>query len=280
MNISVSMYSLVSTIRKNNWDVIDFLDYAESISLEGVELLDIFWKDIDNNEEEIAEVVAALKKRNLTVSAYDVSNNFMVETDEERTMQVSKVIEGIKVAKKLGTNVVRVFTGDLNGNIPLERAQQWIVDSLKECAILAEKEQIYLGIENHGLLAGKSDQVNGIIDQVNSPYVKSTFDTGNFLLVHEKPSDAFENLKKNIVHIHFKDFREKDPSENVIGFRSTEDTEFIGTIPGDGIIELEYIIRGLNKINYKGWLSIEYEGLEEAKKATKVAVDRLRNLTN
>lgn len=43
MNISVSMYSLASTIRKENWSIVDFIDYASSISTEGVELLDIYW---------------------------------------------------------------------------------------------------------------------------------------------------------------------------------------------------------------------------------------------
>ena len=43
MNISVSMYSLASTIRKENWSIVDFIDYASSISVDGVELLDIYW---------------------------------------------------------------------------------------------------------------------------------------------------------------------------------------------------------------------------------------------
>lgn len=280
MKVSVSMYSLVSIVREENWSVIDFLDYAKSISLDGVELLDIFWKDAKHNDDEIEEVVTALKERNLKVSAYDVTNNFVVESNEVRAIEVANVIEAIHVAKKLGTNIVRVFCGDLHGSLSYEQAQGWIVESLKACAKVAEEEQVYLGIENHGHLAGKSDQVNEIIDQVNSPYVKSTFDTGNFLLVHEQPNDAFDQLKENIVHVHFKDFRKKEPNENINAYRSIQGEELIGTIPGDGDVDLKYIVEGLRTIGYDGWLSLEYEGIEEARAATKEAVNRLKDLAN
>ncbi|MFK4997046.1 sugar phosphate isomerase/epimerase family protein [Bacillus sp. N9] len=68
----------------------------------------------------------------------------------------------------------------MHENYTYEDGRDWIVEGLKRCAQMAEQEQIYLAIENHGLLAGRSEQVEEIIKKVNSPYVKSTFDTGNF----------------------------------------------------------------------------------------------------
>ncbi|QNK90100.1 sugar phosphate isomerase/epimerase [Sporosarcina sp. resist] len=278
MNISVSMYSLASTIRKENWSIVDFIDYASSISTEGVELLDIYWTNKDEKDEEIGEVLTALKSYNLQVSAYDITNNFVKESVEERAEEVAKVLHGIQVAKKLGTTIVRVFCGDIQGDLTYENGSAWIIEGLKKCAEIAEKEGIYLAIENHGLLAGKSKQVSEIIKAVNSPFVKSTFDTGNFLLVHEKPKEAFERLKDEIVHVHFKDFREKVENESLRGFRSTEGVELIGVIPGDGKVDLAYIVNGLKNSNYDGWLSIEYEGHDDAKMANEEAVNRLRNL--
>lgn len=269
------MYSLNSTVQKENWSPVDFIEYANSIALDGVELLDFYWRD---KEKELDAVIAALKKYNMPVSAYDVSNNFVKETSEEREREVAKIIDGIHVAKKLDTNVVRVFCGDLHGDLTYDDGQTWIVEGLRICAEEAEKEQVYLAVENHGLLAGKSVQVKEIIRKVGSPYVKSTFDTGNFLLVHEEPMHAFEQLKEEIVHVHFKDFRVKPESDNANGFRSTEGIELIGVIPGDGQVNLEYIVDGLKDIHYQGWLSIEYEGFEDAKPANEEAVKRLRAL--
>jgi len=272
------MYSLASAIRKENWSIVDFIDYASRISTDGVELLDIYWTNKDDEDEEISEVLTALKNYHLQVSAYDITNNFVKESVEERAEEVAKVLHGIQVAKKLGTKIVRVFCGDIQGDKTYENGSTWIIEGLKECAEMAEKEKIYLAIENHGLLAGKSKQVSEIIKTVNSPFVKSTFDTGNFLLVHEKPTEAFEQLKNEIVHVHFKDFREKVENEPLRGFRSTEGVELIGVIPGDGDVDLAYILNGLKNSNYDGWLSIEYEGHDDAKIANEEAVNRLRYL--
>jgi sugar phosphate isomerase/epimerase len=277
MRISVSMYSLASTIRKENWSIFDFIDYAKRISLDGVELLDFYWKE-DDREKEIERVKQALKENDLVVSAYDVSNNFVKESREDRAKEAEKVLEGIETAKKLGTNIVRVFCGDLHGDLTYEDGQSWIVEGLKQCAKKAEEEQVYLAIENHGLLAGKSEQVKEIIEKVDSPFVRSTFDTGNFLLVHEVPQQAFDRLKSDIVHVHFKDFRVKGEAEALKGFKSTKGVELIGTVPGDGQVDLAYIVEGLKGADYQGWLSIEYEGHDDAKESNEEAVRRLKKL--
>lgn len=280
MNISVSMYSLASVAQKENWSVVDFIHYAKEIKLDGVELLDFYWNNQDDKSEEIQQVVRTLKSNQLKVSAYDVTNNFVKKTADERAEEVEKIMDGIRVAKALDTNVIRVFCGDLSDGLTYADGQDWIVEGLKTCAKVAEREKIYLAIENHGLLAGKSEQVKEIIEKVDSPYVKATFDTGNFLLVHEDPKKAFDNMKNEIAHVHFKDFREKQPDESLTGFTSTEGVEMIGTIPGDGVVELDYIVNGLKGIGYDDWLSIEYEGYEDAKMANEKAVARLRKLLN
>ncbi|SHF75068.1 sugar phosphate isomerase/epimerase family protein [Ornithinibacillus halophilus] len=275
MKISVSMYSVHKVVQTEGWSPVDFVHFAKSIQADGVELLDIYWKD---KEKEIPEVLKEVKEQGLVVSAYDVTNNFVVESEEERMQQVEKVKDGIRVAKQLGTNIVRTFCGDLSGDLTYEDGQEWIVDGLKKAAEFAEQEEVYLAIENHGLLAGRSEQVEEIIAKVGSPFVKSTFDTGNFLLVHQDPKQSFDRLKKEIVHVHFKDFRKKDPSEDVNGFRSMKGEELIGTIPGDGQVDLGYVVNGLNENGYDGWLSIEYEGVEDPKEANLECVNRLKKL--
>ena len=60
-----------------------------------------------------------MKSYDLQVSAYDITNNFVKESVEERAEEVEKVLDGIQVAKKLGTNIVRVFCGDIKGDITL-----------------------------------------------------------------------------------------------------------------------------------------------------------------
>lgn len=271
------MYSLSSTIQKENWSIADFIHYAKRISLDGVELLDMYWPNYEDRYSEVQKVKRVLDETGLLVSAYDVSNNFVKVSHEERLGEVEKVLDGIRMAKELGAPVVRVFCGDVHGDITFEEGANWIIESLKMCVETAEQENIMLAIENHGLLAGKSVMIEQIIQAVNSPFVKSTFDTGNFLLVHESPEEAFNRLKDDIVHVHFKDFRKKEAQESFRGFRSTEGVELIGVVPGDGMVNLDAIVQGLKEIEYDGWFSIEYEGFDDAQLANEEAVNRLRN---
>jgi sugar phosphate isomerase/epimerase len=273
MKISVSMYSFHRTVYKENWTVLDFLDFAKAQSLEGVELLDIYWKDIEN---ELPEVKRALSKYGLTVSAYDVTNDFVKKEKEEREKELDKVIEGIRTAKKLGTDVVRVFCGDLKQGIPYEEGKQWIVECLKKAVQYAEEAKIYLAVENHGFFAGKSEQVKEIIEEVENPYVRSTFDTGNFLLVGEDPSEAFARLKEEIVHVHFKDFRRKRETDPVGGFQSLTGEEWVAVSPFDGEVPLAKIVQQMKNAGYDQWMSLEYEGHEDPKKAVPAALERIR----
>jgi sugar phosphate isomerase/epimerase len=275
MKVSVSMYSLHSVIQKENWKALDFCRYAEALNLDGVELLDMYWK---NKEEELKEVIDYLKHSPLEVSCYDVSNDFVKETAEERQSEIQKVKDAVDTAKLLNTDCVRVFCGDLKPNMDYEIGKEWIIASLKECAKYAEAQGIVLAIENHGLLAGKSGQVKEILTEVGSANVKSTFDTGNFLLVEENPFDAYQTLMNEIAHVHFKDFRVRTSDDVNTGFKGLGDKHWIGVIPGDGEVELSKIISNLKSEGVNVWLSLEYEGYDDAKTAVRESVERIRKL--
>jgi sugar phosphate isomerase/epimerase len=267
------MYSFHSIIKKENWDVIDFCRWADSNHLDGVELLDMYWK---NKSEEIKKVKEFFGQSNLKVSCYDVSNDFVKQTFDERKAEIQKVKDSIDTAKELNTNCVRVFCGDLKDSMDYSIAKEWIISSLKECAKYAETQNMILAIENHGLLAGKSLQVKEILSEVNSPNVKSTFDTGNFLLVEEDPLSAYQTLQQHIAHVHFKDFKLRTEEDSAQGFKGLGDKYWIGVIPGDGEVKLQEIISKLKHDQMKVWLSLEYEGYENPKVAVENSVQRIK----
>ncbi|ANX13814.1 AP endonuclease [Fictibacillus arsenicus] len=275
MKVSVSMYSLHSVVKKENWNAIDFCRFAETLNLDGVELLDFYWK---NKEEELKEVIEYLEHSPLEVSCYDVSNDFVKETAEERKSEIQKVKDAVDTAKRLNTRCVRVFCGDLTPNMDYAIGKEWIISSLIECAKYAETQGVMLAIENHGMLAGKSEQVKEILAEVGSPNVKSTFDTGNFLLVEDNPLAAYQKLKNEIAHVHFKDFRLRNSGDTHSGFKGLGEKYWIGVIPGDGEVVLSEIISNLKRDRVDTWLSLEYEGYDDAKVAVRDSVNRIRKL--
>lgn len=280
MKLGVSMWSLHKLYRKGEMDTVGFIEYIGSLGIDGVELLEFFWKD---KEKELPKVKETLAKYGLEVSAYAVSNNFVKETKEERDLEVDKIKVGVDMAIEFNSKIVRVFSGDLKPPFTYEQAKEWIIEGLKEGTKYAEKHNVILALENHGLLAGKSSQVREIIELVGSNHFRATVDIGNFLLVGESSVDAVKNLASVAAHVHLKDFKRVPPDYEGEAYRGLEGVRLIGTVAGEGEVKLPEVLKILHNSGYRGYLSLEYEGTEDPKygveqsiKNTKKILENLR----
>ena len=275
MKISLSMWSVHKLWFNNEWDTVDFIDFASQTPAEGVELLSCFWK---NKEEEIPRIQEALSKANLPVACFCACNNFGSITSQDWETALKDVKDSIDMAVLFGSKVVRVFSGDQAKGTTFEQAKEQIIKGLKASSEYAEERGITLCLENHGLFAGQSDQVLEIIDQVGSSSLRSTFDTGNFLLVNEDPTDAITKLKSQVAHVHFKDFLKVEPSYKGETYQALNGDKFKGTIVGDGQVDLTFILSNLKQLDYQGWLTVEFEGEEEPKYGSIESIKRLQEL--
>lgn len=253
IELSLSMYSMHRTIKAQSWDTMDFLQFCHAENYRRVELLAHFWEDV---QAELETVVSALRSLKIGVSSYAVSNNFVSTDSTLRKQALLKITDAFPIAERLGTKIIRVFSGSLVEGISFEEANNWIIAGLKEACREAEGVGMTLCLENHGKLAGKGAQVKEIIDRVNSPALRSTFDTGNFLLVDENPLDALRELTGYIDHVHFKDFKQAPHGRyKSIGMRTYE-----GVPAGEGDAQLFAILQMLVFSGYAGAYVLEYEG--------------------
>jgi sugar phosphate isomerase/epimerase len=131
----------------------------------------------------------------------------------------------------------------------------WVIDALQRCLPTAEKCGVVLGLENHWGLGLTPEGVLRIVDAIQSPYLQVTLDTGNFL---EDPYPKLEKLASKTVLLQAK------------------------TYYGGGewyTLELDYqrIAGILQKANYRGWVSLEFEGKEDYKEAIPKSLGLLRN---
>lgn len=51
-----------------------------------------------------------------------------------------------------------------------------------------------------------------------------------------------------------------------------------GTIVGHGDLQMREIIQVIKNSGYNGYISIEFEGMEECKQASKIGMDNVRRL--
>ena len=119
---------------------------------------------------------------------------------------------------------------------------KWVIDCFEQCLPTAEKCGVTMGLENHWGLGRTPEGVLRIVKAVKSPWLHVTLDTGNFL---EDPYDKLEQLAPHAMLVQAK------------------------TYYGGGVwytLDLDYdrIAPVLRKHNYRGYISLEFEGKEDA----------------
>lgn len=260
MRLAVSHYSFFRDWRDGSLDAAAFVRRASDLDVDGVELLAPLMRD----DREFEAARDALAETGLPCPIFSVSNNLALPDPEAREAERQKVLTGIERARTLGADVVRVFAGNLAQGVTLEDATGWIVDGLRSAAVQAEAAGVRLALENHGLLAGRADQVTHLIEAVGSPALRANPDFGNFLLVDADPVASVRSLAPYAAMGHLKDFAPAPEGHEGFAFESLGARRFLGTVLGEGSIDLAACQQAMADAGFFGWLSLEYEGEESA----------------
>ena len=275
MKTAVSMWSFVGDFQEGKIDAEGFVRKAKELGAEGVELLDFFWKD---RNAEIGAVKSALKELGMPVCTWAVGNNFVSTDPADREASLRTIQGGVEEAVNLNSRVVRVFSGSLMEGISFEDALGWIVEGLSAGAAYAIAQGVVLGLENHGALAGRSDQVKTILGRVASPALGANIDTGNFLLVNQAPHEAVADLARFTVSVHLKDFKAVPDDYKGTTYMAFDGTRYAGTVIGEGDVDLRACLQSLKDAGYQGYLSIEYEGEEDAAQSVAQSIENTRRI--
>lgn len=255
------MYSLLAPVRAGRLDLFGFLDYAARAGFAGVELLDMFWRDESAEVPEAKRRCAAL---GLATPVYSISTNFFRPEASARNAELAALKHGVDVAAQLGAPLLRVFSGDALPGHTFEQGLAWVVDGLARGTAYAAEQEVTLVLENHGKLAGRSEQVRAIIESVDSRALRSNLDTGNFLLVGENPVEAARNLADLVALVHLKDLSPAPAGQSEQVHTGEDGRRYTGAIVGEGLVDFQAIFDILAHQGYDGWLSLEYEGSADA----------------
>jgi sugar phosphate isomerase/epimerase len=254
------MWSVVSAVQQGRIDLPGFIEFAarqQENGARGVELLDYFWRD---RAAEMGKIKQQIVDAGLELAVYSIGNDFFQPERKAWEKQLADLKTGVEVANLLNVRTMRVFSGNAKPGYAFEDGFAWIVDGLAAGAHYAESHGVTLALENHGLMAGRSDQVRRVIEAVGSPALRANIDTGNFLLVNQNPTEAAQDLADLAALVHLKDFRRARADETEHIYKALDGTAFTGAVVGQGEVELAAIVKILDDAGYAGWLSLEYEG--------------------
>lgn len=271
--IGLSTYSLWRFKNDEFKDVGKCIEFAGELGFDGVEIL---LYQISQTELLSRAALQDIKRRALRsgLALYGMSTHqgFVSPDAQVRRQNIELTIGQIELCYALGIPTMRVNTGrwgtsknfdELMANRGIEPPLPgytdedgfpWVIDALERCLPTAEKCGVVLGLENHWGLGLTPEGVLRIVDAIDSPWLQVTLDTGNFL---ENPYEKLEKLAPKTVLLQAK------------------------TYYGGGewySLDLDYQKVGelMRKANYRGWVSLEFEGKEDYRTAIPKSLELLR----
>lgn len=246
------------------------IDETARMGFDGVDLLLIQMESEDN-------AYLQKLKRHALINGLDLccmsTHQGYVSPDKDRRQKnIDLTLKQIEIAYRLGVPIVRVNTGrwgtiksfdDLMANRGIEPVLpgyteedgfKWVIGSLEKCLPKAEECGVILGLENHWGMARTPEGLLRIANAIDSPWLQVLLDTGNFL---EDPYDKLEMCAPKAVFMQAK------------------------TYYGGGLwytLDLDYprIARIMRKHNFRGYVSLEFEGNEDYKTAIPKSLALLR----
>jgi sugar phosphate isomerase/epimerase len=268
--IAVSTYSFWRFKEGLKMPIETCIDEAARLGFDGVDILLMQMENEDNG------YLQNLKRRalinGLDLCCMSTHQTFVSPDEAKRQKNIDLTIHQIELAYKLGIPIIRINTGrwgtsgsfdDLMAkrgiesplpNYTEEDGFKWVIDSIGKCLPKAQECGVILGLENHWGMARTPEGLLRIVNAINSPWLQVLLDTGNFL---EDPYDKLEKCAPQTVLVQAK------------------------TYYGGGLwytLDLDYgrIARIMKKHNFRGYVSLEFEGNEDYKTAIPKSLAVLR----
>jgi len=269
IKLSISSYSYWH-FKEKKFPIETVIDEAAKLGVEGIDILHRQMESEDKN------YINKLKRHafvnGIAFTCLSIHQNFVSPDKEVLRKEIEHTIKCIELAADMGIPCLRLNSGrwgtiksfdELMKNRGIEPILpgyteddgfKWCIDSIQQCLPAAEKYGVLLALENHWGLCSTPEGQLRIKKAIDSPWLGILMDTGNFL---ENPYSKLEMIAPYTSFVQAK------------------------TYYGGGewyTLDLDYkrIISILQKVNYQGYISLEYEGKEDAATAVPKSIEMLR----
>jgi sugar phosphate isomerase/epimerase len=221
---------------------------------------------IDYDDSARQKLRARIKELGLELVCIAGYNDFTAGVDKSGIpnveIQAIYVGELARLARDLGTNMVRVFTGYERPDIPYDKQYAMVVEGLKMAGTIAAQYGITLIVQNHHDIAVHHDAMKWLLDEVNLPNVKAAFDCWSPTmegLSSEEIKKAIYTMKPYILHTTTADY------EKLPRFRyEANQINYVPLLPenrlvpiGEGYLDYKTFINTLKEIGYQGYIAYE-----------------------
>ncbi len=281
MKLGISTYSLHSAFTSGELTLKGVIETIAELGAEHAEIVPLGYNFVQKPEW-IHTIVDTAKNAGIQLSNYAIGANFADLDDDAWDREVERVKREVEHCAALGIKRMRHDVGsspDLSISHFLEQLPR-LAEACRRVADYAAGFGITTSVENHGYFIQHSDRVQALVKTVDRDNFKTTLDIGNFLCADENPLVAVANNIKLASMVHIKDFYVRDARRNPGEgwFPSSGGHWLRGAIAGHGDIDIPAVLGIIKNSGYDGYVSIEFEGMEECRKGTSLGFQYVKRV--
>jgi sugar phosphate isomerase/epimerase len=244
-------YSYSSYLGKDKMTMEQFILEAVNLGVLGVDITTYWLKSTE--PAYLAGLRSFAYRHGMPFSGLAIGADLCQPPGAKRQEVIETVRKWVDSTELAGASHLRVFGDKLPAGATEEQGIQWVVETMKPACEYAAGKGVILGLETHSGLSTKAANIVAILRGVDSPYAGCNLDISNF---RENPYEQIQACLPYATHAHIRDFygERKQP------------------------LDLDHVWQLFAQSGYKGFLSIEYEGEEDAMTGVPKLVSKMKLL--
>ena len=281
MKTCVSTYSLSAYRRSSGASQIDLIALVKDMGFDAIEFTDLDVPDGVTREDYAKRLHDEAEKYSLPIANYTIGAD-LLNTDPDA--EIERLCRQADIAHILGASgmwhdAAWGYDDDRRHYLGFENTLPLLAERCRAVTEYAASLGIATMTENHGQFCQESARVEKLINTVAHPNFGQLVDIGNFLCADDEPASAVGRAAPYAKHVHVKDFHiksgnEPDPGD---GFFTTRGGTYLrGAILGHGNVPVQQCLRVLKNAGYDGYVSIEFEGMEDNLPALEIGLANLK----
>ena len=244
-------YSYSSYLAKGNMTMEEFIVKGTELGVLGVDITTYWLKSTEPRY--LAGLRSFAYRHGMPFSGLAIGADLCQAESAKRAETVETVRKWVDATELIGASHLRVFGDKLPAGATAEQGIAWVAETMKPACEYAGSKGVILGLESHSGLTTRASNIVEILRRVDSPYAGCNLDIANF---PENPYEQIELCLPYATHTHIRDMygEPKQP------------------------LDLDRIWQMFARKGYNGYMSVEYEGKEDAMTGVPKLIEKIKVL--
>jgi sugar phosphate isomerase/epimerase len=254
--LAVAAYSYRDYLKNPaaNYSLFDFIQTCADLGTDGVELTEYYFEKPITHDY-LLRLKRECHLKGQTITGTPIGGSFTMPAGPERDLAIETFKQWVDVSAVLGSPAIRAFAGSAPKGLTETEARKNAIESFKVLSDYAGQKGVFVAVENHGGVTAEPDGLLEIIQAIESPWIGINLDSGNF-----HTDDPYGDLAKCA------------PYAVVMQYKVEMTPRGKPTEPAD----LPRILKILQQVGYRGFVTLEYEAKEDPKTAVPRHVAEMR----